>query len=130
MITFRAVTACAFVLAPALCIAADPSFRTDIQPLLNAQCVFCHVDGAENGGLNLGRRKSHAALMAASTEAPMPRITPGDPQKSYLVHKLRGTHVDVGGSGSAMPIYDPPRPFDPAQLDMIERWSKGGALNN
>ena len=127
---FGIISACAFALAPLLGGAAEPSFKTDIQPLLNAQCVFCHVDGAENGGLNLGRRKSHSALMAASTEAPMARVMPGDPQKSYLVHKLRGTHVDVGGSGSAMPIYDPPRPFDPAQLEMIERWIKNGAQNN
>ena len=65
------------------------SFKDDVQPLLNSQCVFCHVTGAENAGLNLGRRDSHAALMAASTQAPMPRVTPGDPAKSYLVHKLK-----------------------------------------
>ena len=127
---FGIISVCVLTFAPVLCVAAEPSFKTDIQPLLNTQCVFCHVDGAENGGLNLGRRKSYASLIAASTTAPLPRVTPGDPEKSYLIHKLRGTHVDVGGSGTAMPIYDPPRPFDPAQLDMIERWIKSGALNN
>lgn len=110
--------------------AQDVSFKTDLQPLLNAQCVFCHVDGAENGGLNLGRRKAHAALLAASTEAPMPRVTAGDPEHSYLIHKLRGTHVEVGGSGNAMPIYDPPRPFDPAQLELFTRWIVSGAPDN
>ena len=106
------------------------SFKDDIQPLLNSQCVFCHVTGAENGGLNLGRRESHASLMAASTEAPMPRVTPGDPAKSYLLHKLKGTHLEVGGSGSAMPMYDPPKPFPKEHLELVERWVREGAPKN
>lgn len=106
------------------------SFKDDIQPLLNSQCVFCHVTGAENGGLNLGRRESHASLMAASTEAPMPRVSPGDPSKSYLLHKLKGTHLEVGGSGSAMPMYDPPKPFPKEHLDLVERWIREGAQKN
>ena len=106
------------------------SFKDDIQPLLNSQCVFCHVTGAENGGLNLGRRESHASLMAASTEAPMPRVTPSYPARSYLLHKLKGTHLEVGGSGSAMPMYDPPKPFPKEHLDLVERWIREGAQKN
>lgn len=123
------------MLAPVLGIAADAappvSFKTDLQPIINAQCVFCHVTGAENGGLNLGRRVSHAALMAASSEAPtMPRVTPGNVQKSYLIHKLQGTHLDVGGSGARMPMNDPPRPLDAAQLALLVRWIENGAPDN
>ena len=106
------------------------SFKDDIQPLLNAQCVFCHVTGAENGGLNVGRRQSHAALLAPSTVSELPRVTPGDPEKSYLIHKLRGTQLKVGGSGSRMPMTDPPRPMDAAQLELFERWIAQGAKNN
>ena len=107
------------------------SFKDDVQPILNSQCVFCHVTGAENGGLNLGRRESYASLTSPSTEAPsMPRVTPGDPSKSYLVHKLKGTHLEAGGSGSRMPMYDPPKPFPPEHLDVIERWIQEGAQKN
>lgn len=106
------------------------SFKDDIQPLLNSQCVFCHVTGAENGGLNLGRRDSHASLMAASTQAPMARVTPGDPAKSYLIHKLKGTQLEAGGNGNAMPMYDPPKPFPKEQLDLVERWIREGAQKN
>jgi hypothetical protein len=107
------------------------SFKNDVQPLLNAQCVFCHVTGAENGGLNLGRREAHAALMAPSVGAPaMPRVTPGDPAKSYLVHKLKGTQLEVGGSGGPMPMYDPPKPFPAEHLELIERWIREGAQKN
>lgn len=127
----RQVLAAATLLASAGSAAAEPvSFSNDVQPILNSQCVYCHVTGAENGGLNLGRRHAHAALMSESTEAPMPRVTPGDPDQSYLIHKLRGTHLEVGGNGSAMPVYDPPKPFPAAQLDLIERWVGEGAPKN
>lgn len=127
----------ALLLAPYLGMAEDTaalpavSFKADIQPIFNAQCVFCHVTGAENGGLNLGRRDAYAALMAASTEAPMmARVTPSDPLKSYLIHKLRGTQLDAGGSGNRMPMIDPPRPLEPAQLELFVRWIESGAPNN
>jgi hypothetical protein len=122
----------ALVLAPCVQAADKPvSFKDDVQPILNSQCVFCHVTGAENGGLNLGRRESHAALLSPSTEAPtMPRVTPGDPSKSYLVHKLKGTQLEVGGSGAPMPMYDPPKPFPAEHLEIIERWIRDGAPKN
>lgn len=123
------------LLMPMLALSADAappvSFKTDLQPVINAQCVFCHVTGAENGGLNLGRRVSHAALLAASTEAPaMPRVTPGDPARSYLIHKLKGTHLEAGGSGTRMPMNDPPRPLDETQLSLFVRWVESGAPDN
>lgn len=132
----HAFPVCALALATGLagtCVAADAevSFKQDLQPLLNAQCVFCHVDGAENGELNLGRRKAYAALVdASSIDAPLPRVAPGDVDKSYLVHKLRGTHLSVGGSGNSMPMVDPPRLMDPAQIDLFVRWIEQGAQNN
>ena len=80
------------------------SFKTRIQLILDSPCVFCHVTGAENDGLNLGRSVAQASLLAASTEAPMPRVTPGSPEQRYLLHKLRGTEQAAGGSGNRMPM--------------------------
>lgn len=117
----------------ALAGAAEPegvSFADDLQPVLNSQCVYCHVTGAENGGLNLGRRHSHADLLSPSEGAPLPRVAPGDVEGSYLVHKLRGTHLEVGGSGSPMPVYDPPKPFPAKYLEAVERWIEAGAADN
>ena len=123
----------ALLLAPSAVFAegaATVSFKAQIQPIFNAQCVFCHVTGAENGGLNLGRRDSYASLMAPSTEAPLQRIAPGDPGKSYLTHKLDGTHLSVGGNGNAMPMSDPPRLLEPSQRLLFETWIGEGAQNN
>lgn len=119
------------LLACAAAQSADtPSFRNDIQPLLNAQCVFCHVTGAENGGLNLGGRKAYGALTSPSTESALARVAPGNPDRSYLVHKLRGTQLTVGGSGLRMPMTDPPTPIDARQLDLIVKWIAAGAPDN
>jgi hypothetical protein len=127
-----ASAACAALLL--ICAAAEagdaPSFKKDVQPILNAQCVFCHVTGAENGGLNLGGRKAYAALTSPSTESALARVAPGNPDKSYLVHKLRGTQLTVGGSGLRMPMTDPPTPIDAGQLDLIVKWIAAGAPDN
>ncbi|WP_273456272.1 c-type cytochrome domain-containing protein [Nevskia ramosa] len=110
---------------------AAVSYRTQLQPIFNAQCVYCHVTGAENGGLNLARASSYASLVGtASTESPLMRVTPGQPDKSYLWHKLNGSHVSVGGSGNAMPMSDPPRLLEPAQRALFKAWIEAGAPNN
>ena len=118
----------------AMTAAADDaavSYRAHLQPIFNAQCVYCHVTGAENGGLNLSRSTSHASLVGtASTESPLQRVAPGKPDSSYLWAKLNGTHVSVGGSGNAMPMSDPPRLLEPAQRALFKAWIEAGAPNN
>lgn len=125
---------CWLLLAPLVASAegnAGVSFKAQLQPLFNEKCVFCHVTGAENGGLNLARSVSYANLVGApSTESPLPRVTAGDPSKSYLMHKLQGTQASVGGNGDRMPRIDPPRPMDPAQLELVKTWILEGARNN
>ena len=113
-------------------VADDPSlvsFRRDIQPILNARCVVCHVAGAESAGLNLQRSMALNHLLGVpSTQAPLDRVTPGAPEDSYLVHKLRGTQAKVGGSGAAMPFTDGNvAPLSDAELRLIERWIAEGA---
>lgn len=109
--------------------AAPVSFRQELQPVLNARCVVCHVTGAENAGLNLQRAVARQQLVdVPSTQAPMARVAPGLPEASYLMHKLRGTHGTVGGSGAPMPFTDGnPSPLSPAELDLFERWIAQGA---
>ena len=43
---------------------------------------------------------------------------------------LKPTLLKVGGNGSRMPMTDPPRPMDAAQLELFERWIAQGAKNN
>lgn len=122
--------AASIVLACGTAAAADApvSYKTQIQPLLNAQCVFCHVTGAENGGLNLGGKAAYKGLVdAPSTESKLLRVAPGKPEESYLMHKLKGTHLSVGGSGDPMPKTDPPRLLEASQIEMFRKWIAQGA---
>jgi hypothetical protein len=53
-------------------------------------------------------------------------IEPGDPEGSYLVHKLRGTHGLAGGGGARMPVAD--SPLDDDEQAAVEAWIANGAL--
>lgn len=108
-------------LALGLMIAAAPAFAEDcatvldtqIQRIFDRQCVACHQTVSAGGDLNLQRGHSYAALVGAeSTGAPLLRVTPGLPEDSYLLHKLDGTQLDVGGTGQQMPVGGRLRPAD------------------
>lgn len=108
------------------------SYSAEIQDIWDASCVAgCHVQGGSgmtSGGLVL-TAPSHAELVGPMSiqATTMPIVTPGDPNNSYLWHKLNGTFQDVGGSGLSMPL-GTKLPQD--QLDLVEDWILGGALDN
>ena len=56
----------------------------------------------------------------------MPRVTPGDTLQSYLIHKLRGSHVEAGGAGERMPNGGPY--LSEAEIARFEAWVNGGDL--
>lgn len=109
---------------------AGAQLGRDVQPILDQYCVSCHMLESPQGGLILETGEAHAALVGVpSTQAPMPRVAPGDPARSYLVHKLRGTHLKAGGSGARMPFATegPGGALAPAQIETIEAWVRAGA---
>jgi hypothetical protein len=104
------------------------SFSRDIQPIFNTNCVICH-QGVGPAGLGLDPGLSYVNLVAKpSSESKLPRVAPGIPQGSYLVHKLQGTQLSVGGSGGQMPYGGMPLP--PPQIALIEGWIQEGAPSN
>jgi mono/diheme cytochrome c family protein len=122
----------AIILGGGAAVAADQiSLSAQIQPIFDQNCVVCHSKGAENGGLNLTRRKVYKNLVGTkSTEAPLNRVEPGDPAKSYLIHKLDGTYRAVGGTGDPMPKMDIPHPLEASDMALIRGWIAEGAPNN
>jgi hypothetical protein len=110
-----------------------PEFDTDIQPVLEDACV-CHFSAMPGGDMTAPYLNLHAGFAVGelvdvdSVQVPsMKRVTPGDVQNSYLVHKLRGTHVDVGAHSDTdrMP---PLAPLPEGDIARIEAWIVGGAL--
>lgn len=109
--------------------AEQPSFAQDILPLLQQNCVSCHITGEELGGLGLAPSLAYQQLVnAEALQSDMDRVKPGVPDESYLLFKLAGTHLDQGGTGGRMPLGLPP--LADTQIEQITRWIAAGAPNN
>jgi hypothetical protein len=112
--------------------AAEVSFANEIQPIFTTSCALsgCHAGNSPQQGMNLSAGQAFANIVGVhSKEAPsLNRIEPGDPQKSYLWHKISGTQSTVGGSGGRMPFGRAPLPDD--QIAKIQQWIQQGAKNN
>jgi hypothetical protein len=108
----------------------DVSFRQEVQPIFSKRCIACHApgayeDGTAMGALVLSEGKSAAQLVGfKSIESPLPRVAPGDLDKSYLYHKLRGSFAQVGGIGVKMPLAGE---MPEEEIVLIEDWILSGA---
>lgn len=87
-------------------------------------CGSHHLNGRDSPWLLLNEGLRDRLLLPSVQLPEMPNVTPGNVAESYLVHKLRATHTDVGGSGVPMPI-GPALPEEDIQL--IEDWIAAGA---
>jgi hypothetical protein len=87
----------------------------------------CHEGEMPAAFPRLDAGAGREALLELSQQAPLPLVTPGDPDASYLVHKLRDPS-GVGGSGAPMPIGDVL--LDEAEIQAIEGWIRNGAPND
>ena len=86
----------------------------------------CHAGGAPPAGLNLEAANSYAMLVgiASSQDAGLMRVLAGDPDNSYLIHKLEGAATIVGVQ---MP---PGNAMDPADIAVIRQWISDGAIDD
>lgn len=108
--------------------ATQPSlYASQIAPLLESNCAVCHLTGQEAGGMSLVGDDARGFLVdQPSQEAPaIKRVAAGDPDASYLVMKLEGTHIDHGGNGAQMPFGNPP--LTKEQIALVRQWIKDGA---
>lgn len=113
--------------APKAAVQAASLYQEKIAPLFRSRCATCHLTGTEAGNIQLTPDQAIAAIVdVASREVPgLKRVVPGDPDNSYLVMKLEGTHIDKGGSGTTMPFGAPP--LSPQEISDIRKWIKEGA---
>lgn len=89
-------------------------------------CSGCHDGGSASlpGSMDLtSAGASFTALVGVTSEedANFERVTPGDPDNSYLIQKLEGT----ASQGRQMPAFG--TPLDQATIDMIRQWITDGA---
>lgn len=84
-------------------VVAHPSYKKDIQPILQAQCITCHSD---------------IATYPKTAE----KVTPGNPAQSVLIKRLTGEvppQMPAGG-----------QPLTRDQIQTITNWIQEGAKNN
>lgn len=94
-------------------------------------CITCHANVGGRGpaaGMNLTQGSSYAALVGVPSllKPGAIRVIPGDPEGSYLIHKLEGRSDIVG---VRMPRGNGPFLTD-GQIEVLKRWIAVGAPNN
>ncbi|GIR71298.1 MAG: hypothetical protein CM15mP74_25490 [Halieaceae bacterium] len=84
------------------------SFEAELLPILKARCAVCHMTGEEPGAMALTptrpgqrwwRRSGGSGKYVAGSA--------GDPQASYLLHKLWVVIVRSGAPAPRMPMHQP-----------------------
>lgn len=94
-----------------------------------AACTECHnATLSRFNGLDLSSAVAHANLVnVASRGKPGAiRVIPGDPENSYLIHKLEG-RAEI--AGQRMPRGTGPF-LTPGQMAILRRWIAQGAAND
>lgn len=98
--------------------------------ILTPNCATsgCHA-GSGQAGLVLEAGSGFANLVGvSSTQSDLNRVEAGDPEASYLVHKLEGTQSSVGGSGVRMP--KGASALSDTEIQAIRDWITNGALDD
>ena len=94
-------------------------------------CTGCHTSAGGRtpaAGLNLLGENAHPNLVNRPSGAKPGaiRVIPGDPENSYLIHKIEGR---AGIVGMRMPRTAGPY-LTPGQVAVIRRWIELGARND
>jgi hypothetical protein len=89
-------------------------------------CSVCHIGASAPEGLQLDAAHSYNLLVGVpSNEQPsLLRVKAGDPDLSYMVHKIEGL---PGITGGQMPLGETPLPQ--ATITAIRQWVTNGAPN-
>lgn len=108
------------------------SLAFDVQPIFDSYCVQCHMLEVAQAGLVLEDGEAYANLVGVrSSESTLLRVIRGNPENSYLIKKLRGTHIQAGGAGLGMPLVEGTyEPLSKRDIEAISHWIALGAKDN
>lgn len=104
----------------------EPTLSSIQEKVFTPICTDCHAGASAPQGLRLEAGMSYGMLVnVASVEVPsLDRVEPGDPDNSYIIHKLEGTQ----SVGERMPLGGPYLPS--GTIAAIRQWITDGAMNN
>lgn len=115
------------ILLAAFAVSQAPrSYKTDVEPIFVKECSDCHGGERPKKGLDLSADKGFANLVGKrSTEVPeLLLVAPGDPENSYLWHKLQ--HTAKEGKGMPRGVFSS-RKLPEKELQVIRQWIEQGA---
>jgi len=103
----------------------DATFSRVQGEVFSVSCAIagCHVGPGPAAGLDLGPGSSYAATVRvpSSQRSDLARVEPYEPDRSYLIKKVRG---DADVSGSAMPLTGT---LSVEQRSLLVDWVRRGA---
>jgi hypothetical protein len=103
------------------------SHAADIQPIWDDNCVEnCHSPGGLGDPLDLTNAYATIVGVESTQAAGVSLVEAGSSANSYLLAKLRGEQMQIGGVGVQMPAGGA-APLDDATISMIEAWIGAGA---
>ena len=114
-----------FLLVANQALGESPTFNQTVKPLLKSKCIKCHSGSNPASGMDLSKGKKALVNVNSSEVKDMKRVSPGNPDKSYFYHKLKGTHLKAGGSGRPMPLGQ--GQLSKQDIQNIFLWIEGGA---
>jgi len=91
-------------------------FSTDIQPILNQNCVQCHGGVRQKNGVSFIYRDEALGTGKSGRRT----IVPGNPDASELIARVTSKDPE-----SRMPYHAPP--LSPNQIELLRKWIKQGA---
>jgi large repetitive protein len=107
-----------------------------VQPIFTGNCavVGCHAGPTPQQGQNLSSGQAHSNIVdVGANESTLDRAEPFQPDFSYLVHKIQGTHLlpPANGIGERMPFgCSGAGCLSKGQINQIRNWILQGAANN
>ncbi|MEM9367881.1 MAG: PSD1 and planctomycete cytochrome C domain-containing protein [Planctomycetota bacterium] len=97
--------------------AAGVDFESEILPILEDRCLYCHGEDEHESGLRLDRR----ARMLRGGDSGLSAVVAGNPDDSYLLEVVK--HLDAG---MEMPPDEDKLPEN--EIALLEKWIKEGAV--
>lgn len=106
--------------------AVEPTLASIQENVFTPICTQCHTGASAPQGLRLDADVAYAMLVnIASAEVPeLLRVDPGNPDGSYIIHKLEGSQT----VGERMPLGGPYLPDD--TIAAIRQWISDGAMES
>jgi hypothetical protein len=91
-------------------------FNTQVKPIFNKKCIFCHGGVRRKSGFSLLFRSDALAI----NKSGKPAIIPGDPEHSEMIRR-----VSLRDPEERMPYKH--EPLDKKEISILRKWIKQGA---